>query len=1454
MVTWRTVSGSPTKLGPGRWPTTDAPMLSASSSNNHSLFSFGGKHGLPDDVTDTATSFDFLPSVSFDDLQSSLESASADFKLTQFPSPTGQGPILADRPLAAGNTMVERPDITRHTVASHAAAQQPPVTRSRTGSILRRPSTSSRHASISSTAPSNPGVQNAPTAPAAMRSRRQSHYPPVSNANIVKPPRKSTGDVAIGGEFEPRKRRPSVASLSDRNGLESTTRSSIDGGSRLAGDVLRAHTNSRTAKARSVQPPPRASQAMLSADTNTMSLDPGHTSTALPRSPRTSAKGPNPTGKRISVMPGAPQLPHATGLGARTISPTDTRRMQRLSMHHTQGQPTAPVLPNPPQLTADGRSSSRSPSILPRKISTPSSSRTTPDPNRKSYSSGLSITSNASVSTTVRTSTASVQQRNSQAASSRLPAPKVLGLHNSVSHDEEEDVPPVPAIPKAYESPKETFITEAGPLDKRKSNLAYDASSINSNSTGSVSGGVNEAPHAKTHRRASQRKSVHTSKLDMESKAVVSQTKKTLEPLRLPPITLGPLSTPTAARIAALQEQGSSDRNLSPPPARQIPKTPTTPMTASKSAFFRTRPEERTDVQHLRSSSSVYRFRRESPPPPEPTSSSESVTAVNNGNQRSGPSPFLSSSLPKGGHMETAFLKRSKTGGDFTLPLDNTAAAESTTHLSKPSGPRAEKTATARPAKSPPPLSSPDEPPTPSSMSSLRRKLSLSWKRSASKSGSSGQLQVEKSEHGTVKHDSMPPPRIPASVTLNSVNTGKPPSPTPSAKSSGAGTYLESRRRKSSASSLNAIIAQEQRGRSDGLGTAKKESTLDTVAERTTLAHNSSVVQKILKPRQSSAALRHHDVWTAELDKDDMIAEEEMMKLGLRRKDTELAARTLDALRKRATPKERVSPQEAIRIAVLNIYERGEIVDYKDVYFCGTQNAAKVVGDPQSDSPNFGYDDERGDYSIVPGDHLAYRYEIIDVLGKGSFGQVVRCIDHKTGALVAVKIIRNKKRFHQQALVEVNILQKLREWDPHNKHSMVNFTHSFYFRGHLCISTELLDMNLYEFIKSNAFRGFSLKMIRRFTKQMLSALNLLKQHKVIHCDLKPENILLRHPLHTEIKVIDFGSSCFENEKVYTYIQSRFYRSPEVILGMSYGMPIDMWSLGCILAELYTGVPIFPGENEQEQLACIMEVFGPPEKHLIEKSTRKKLFFDSMGKPRLTVSSKGRRRRPSSKTLQQVLKCDDEAFLDFIARCLRWDPDRRMKPEEAIRHEFITGQKSSVPVPRSAIRDSSPSKRVASLNAGPRPLPEPPAAAKSNPSSLRSRDAAAGFNAHHHNSPLKPGMAPSSTASTTRRTSGVVASSSSTTASASTAAPASTIPGLKRTSTGTGTGTAPHSNGASAAPSGPLSGSHSNSSLPRASMRSVSGSFAGVGGGAGAGGGVRQDLATAGASAAMGRRV
>ncbi|KAI1389396.1 uncharacterized protein F4822DRAFT_199117 [Hypoxylon trugodes] len=1366
-------------------------MLHASSSNNHSLFSFG-RNGAQSDIDDTTTtSFDFLPSVSFDDLQSSLESASTDFKLTQFPSPSGQGSILDEKPSdrMAGQSSGAA---AQNGATARVGAQPNPTpntaTRpSRSGSILRRPSTSNRQVSNGSVVSVSSSIIDAPTAPAAMRNRRQSHYPPVSNSNIGKPPRKSIGPGGVidadYGSRGGQKRRPSVISNASDRGIGDSTRTSIDIATGQTGDTTRIVTNSRTTKARSVQPPSSRVSANLSASTastNTLAPEQNRVSTAFPRSPRGAGKGSTPnSARRMSVMPGS----HATGLGARTISPTDAQRMKRMSIHPGQDMPQITNAPPPP---IDVRPHSRSPSMIPRKTSTPSSLRTTPEvTNRKSYSSGLSVNSTNSFNTH-RTSTGSIQRAFPQGGpTSRLPAPKTLIVHNPPPGEEEEDVPPVPAIPKVYESPKDSP-AELSFLDKKKSTYGFDTSSIHSNSTGTPSGTPSLEPTKKSQRKPNTRKHAPRKTLggptsDIEQKLNGSQSKKNLQPLRLPPLNLGPLSIPTEAKIAALRDSGEDSGKLSPPLSRTIPKTPTTPMTASKSTFFsRNRGGRDPEKSAPRSNSSIHHSRIESPSGGNGTSSSESPLEATSKNRiRKVPASPLASVASKNNAFGSQ-LTKSKTLGDITYPTTVDTIIEARPPQ-KPSGPRAQKLT--KPAAKPAPEPSPEEPPTPSSMSNLRRKLSLSWKRSNSKSShhaSSG--SVDKAAEKHTRQDSMPPPRIPVSASMN-VNSTKASSPSHAAKP--LGTYLETRRRKSSASSLNTMFTQKSR--SDAWTSSKEDIGNHSMIETSSQSRNPSV-QKIVRPRPSAASIRRQELYTTELDKDDLVAEDEMKKLALRKKETEIAARTLDALRKRATPKERVGPHEAIRIAMLNIYEKGEIVDYNDVYFCGTQNASKVIGDLNSNLPNFGYDDERGDYTIVPGDHLAYRYEIVDVLGKGSFGQVVRCIDHKTGVLVAVKIIRNKKRFHQQALVEVNILQKLREWDPHNKYSMVNFTHSFYFRGHLCISTELLDMNLYEFIKSNAFRGFSLKLIRRFTKQMLSSLNLLKQHKVIHCDLKPENILLRHPMHSEIKVIDFGSSCFENEKVYTYIQSRFYRSPEVILGMTYGLPIDMWSLGCILAELYTGVPIFPGENEQEQLACIMEVFGPPEKHLIEKSTRKKLFFDSMGKPRLTVSSKGRRRRPSSKTLQQAIKCDDEPFLDFLARCLRWDPDRRLKPEEAIRHEFITGQKTSVPVPRT--RESSPVKRHNTIST-PRPLPEPPAPGKNGPT-LRPREA-------NNISPLK------STAGA-RRTSNFTG-------------PSAATGGAKRTSGGT-------------------SATTGGSNLPRVAGRSASG---------------KQDLASAGANVAMSRR-
>ncbi|KAJ8078410.1 serine/threonine protein kinase, CMGC, dual-specificity [Marasmius tenuissimus] len=367
-------------------------------------------------------------------------------------------------------------------------------------------------------------------------------------------------------------------------------------------------------------------------------------------------------------------------------------------------------------------------------------------------------------------------------------------------------------------------------------------------------------------------------------------------------------------------------------------------------------------------------------------------------------------------------------------------------------------------------------------------------------------------------------------------------------------------------------------------------------------------------------------------------------------------------------------------------YERKEILDYPAVYYIGARSK-KNMGSPDISTNNYGYDDDRGDYQVVTRDHLGYRYEIVDTLGKGSFGQVLHCRDHCTGESVAIKIIRNKKRFHHQALVEIKILDSLRKWDAEEKHHVIKMTEHFYFRNHLCIAMELLSINLYELIKANGFVGFTTSLIRRFTSQMLLSLSLMRHHRIVHCDLKPENVLLRHPAKSALKVIDFGSSCFEHEKIYTYIQSRFYRSPEVILGMNYHMAIDMWSLGCILAELYTGFPIFPGENEQEQLSCIMEVLGVPDKEFVNRSSRKKLFFEPNGSPRAVINSKGRRRRPGTKTLAQVLRCNDEEFVDFIAKCLVWDPERRIKPQAALRHPFVTAGKKTKQVPASTSKST-----------------------------------------------------------------------------------------------------------------------------------------------------------------------
>ncbi|XP_064537626.1 putative dual specificity tyrosine-phosphorylation-regulated kinase 3 homolog [Drosophila montana] len=411
-----------------------------------------------------------------------------------------------------------------------------------------------------------------------------------------------------------------------------------------------------------------------------------------------------------------------------------------------------------------------------------------------------------------------------------------------------------------------------------------------------------------------------------------------------------------------------------------------------------------------------------------------------------------------------------------------------------------------------------------------------------------------------------------------------------------------------------------------------------------------------------------------------------------------------------------VSPQQVMILYMhkLTPYERTEILAYPQIYFIGA-NAKKrpgIYGPNNSD-----YDNEQGAYIHIPHDHVAYRYEMLKIIGKGSFGQVIKAYDHKTHEHVALKIVRNEKRFHRQAQEEIRILHHLRRHDKYNTMNIIHMYDYFAFRNHTCITFELLSINLYELIKKNGFKGFSLQLVRKFAHSLLQCLDALYKNEIIHCDMKPENVLLKQQGRSGIKVIDFGSSCFESQRVYTYIQSRFYRAPEVILGAKYGRAIDMWSLGCILAELLSGHALFPGENESDQLACIIEVLGMPSKTLLASSKRAKTFFSPKGYPRyctvrtmpdgMVVLIGGQSRRgkprgpPCSKSLSKALDgCKDPLFLNFIRGCLEWDTEKRLTPSEALKHPWLRRRLPRPPSSTSGgAADGSSSAGGASIGGG-----------------------------------------------------------------------------------------------------------------------------------------------------------
>lgn len=210
---------------------------------------------------------------------------------------------------------------------------------------------------------------------------------------------------------------------------------------------------------------------------------------------------------------------------------------------------------------------------------------------------------------------------------------------------------------------------------------------------------------------------------------------------------------------------------------------------------------------------------------------------------------------------------------------------------------------------------------------------------------------------------------------------------------------------------------------------------------------------------------------------------------------------------------------------------------------------------------------------------------------------------------------------------------------------------------------ELLSLNLFQFLENMNFRGVALSLLKRIAVQVLITLKTIHSLNYIHCDLKPENLMFKYENKSSLKVIDYGSASCSTEELLDYVQSRYYRAPEVVLGCSYNEKIDIWSLGCILVECFTGQPLFPAESEQELLILVQEKIGKPSRRLLTRAKFRSNYIDSLGFVAGSFEGDG-------KTIDDVLMNADDKFVDLVKKCVMWDPDDRISAEEALNHPWI----------------------------------------------------------------------------------------------------------------------------------------------------------------------------------------
>ncbi|KAL3650271.1 hypothetical protein CASFOL_006674 [Castilleja foliolosa] len=321
--------------------------------------------------------------------------------------------------------------------------------------------------------------------------------------------------------------------------------------------------------------------------------------------------------------------------------------------------------------------------------------------------------------------------------------------------------------------------------------------------------------------------------------------------------------------------------------------------------------------------------------------------------------------------------------------------------------------------------------------------------------------------------------------------------------------------------------------------------------------------------------------------------------------------------------------------------------------------------------------EENKDFPIVINSIIAGRYYVTEYLGSAAFSKVVQAHDLHSGMDVCLKIIKNDKDFFDQSLDEIKLLKFVNKYDPADERHILRLYDYFYFQEHLFIVTELLRANLYEFQNYNQESDgepyFTMPRLQVITRQCLEALTYLHDLGIIHCDLKPENILIKSYRKCEIKVIDLGSSCFQTDNVSLYVQSRSYRAPEVMLGLSYDQKIDMWSLGCILAELCSGEVLFPNEGIVMLLARMIGVIGPIDMEMLRKGEETHKYFtkeydlyyinEDTNKVEYVV--------PEETTLEHQLQISDSHFLDFLRYLLEINPKKRPTSREALQHPWLS---------------------------------------------------------------------------------------------------------------------------------------------------------------------------------------